>query len=416
MNFSPKNPVSMISTFSVVLIFTSVKELYEDLKRYCCDKEVNDKDTFIFNPDSNSYELRKWKNILPGDIIKINKNESVPADILLLKSSNPSALCFIDTMNLDGENNLKEKVCINFKKNSKVIDYSDFNGYLTCDYPNEILEKWDCSFFVKARPILCSIKNLLLKGSILKNTEFIEGIVIYTGHNTKIMKNAKKPPIKISNVLHLMNKLLISVFVFQLLICVSFSILYIFWIERNEEKINYLLKYGRQFHLEEKQGNLSNFVVSFFTFLIAYSHLIPISLYVTLEIVKIIQSVLIRNDVKMIDPVSKKNSFAKTSDLIEELGQIQFVFSDKTGTLTRNEMVFKKCSISNQVYSDIDKVASIPSNSDNSSSQIQQILNKSVESKEKKLVWDFFTVCCLCHSAYIDESEGKRVYQVLYSL
>ena len=118
----------------------------------------------------------------------------------------------------------------------------------------------------------------------------------------------------------------------------------------------------------------------------------------------------------MIDPVSKKNSFAKTSDLIEELGQIQFVFSDKTGTLTRNEMVFKKCSISNQVYSDIDKVASIPSNSDNSSSQIQQILNKSVESKEKKLVWDFFTVCCLCHSAYIDESEGKRVYQVLYSL
>jgi phospholipid-transporting ATPase len=411
MNFSPKNPVSMISTFSAVLIFTSVKELYEDLKRCYCDREVNEKDTKIYNPDSNSYELKKWKNILPGDIIKINKNDSVPADILLLKSSNPSAICFIDTINLDGENNLKEKLCINFKKKLKVIDYSVFNGYLTCDYPNEILEKWDCSLFIKARPILCSIKNLLLKGSILKNTEFIEGIVIYTGHNTKIMKNAKKPPMKISNVLHLMNKLLISLFIFQLLICISFSILYIFWIESNYEKINYLLKYERGFHLEEKEGNLSNFVVSFFTFLVAYSHLIPISLYVTLEIVKIIQSVLIRNDIKMIDPVSNKNAFAKTSDLIEELGQIQFVFSDKTGTLTKNEMVFKKCSISNQVYSDLDKVVLKPSNSDKG--PIQQILNKSVESIEKKLIWDFFTICCLCHSAYIDDSEGKRVYQVL---
>lgn len=87
-----------------------------------------------------------------------------------------------------------------------------------------------------------------------------------------------------------------------------------------------------------------------FVFLVAYSHLIPISLYVTLEILKLLQATFIRNDKDCYYRELKKAANVKCSDLIEELGQVEFVFSDKTGTLTQNVMVFRKCSINSVIY------------------------------------------------------------------
>lgn len=73
--------------------------------------------------------------------------------------------------------------------------------------------------------------------------------------------------------------------------------------------------------------------------------MIPISLYVIIEMLKLIQSKLINNDIKMFfaDPDDMSLVLCRNSDLIEELGQVEFIFSDKTGTLTQNKMEFKKC-------------------------------------------------------------------------
>ena len=66
-----------------------------------------------------------------------------------------------------------------------------------------------------------------------------------------------------------------------------------------------------------------------------------------------LQSLVIAYDYKMYDFNAQKSAIARTSDLIEELGQVEFIFSDKTGTLTQNEMVFRKCGINNKIYGEI---------------------------------------------------------------
>lgn len=98
-------------------------------------------------------------------------------------------------------------------------------------------------------------------------------------------------------------------------------------------------------------GGLTWFL-NLLTFQVAYSHLIPISLYVIIEMLKLSQAYLIGKDAQMYDKETQQYGLCRNSDLIEELGQIDFVFSDKTGTLTQNKMIFKKCSINNVVYGD----------------------------------------------------------------
>ncbi len=91
---------------------------------------------------------------------------------------------------------------------------------------------------------------------------------------------------------------------------------------------------------EDKYPGFDNFVIKMLTFWVAYSHLIPISLYVVLEIIKLAQAYLIKKDVKLYDPATGFSE-CRNSDLIEEMGQVEFIFSDKTGTLTCNIMEFK---------------------------------------------------------------------------
>lgn len=134
---------------------------------------------------------------------------------MILYSSNESGVVYVDTMNLDGETNLKEKNSLIEEFDERKI--SQLNGEIRTDLPNENLDKWDARLFFKnksQKPLIGSIKNLLLRGCYVRNTNFGIGIVIYTGMNTKIMKNLKKPPHKVSNIMRLMNKMLYSVFIF----------------------------------------------------------------------------------------------------------------------------------------------------------------------------------------------------------
>ena len=226
----------------------------------------------------------------------------------------------------------------------------------------------------------------------MKNTEFIYGVVVYTGHYTKIMKNNKNRPIKKSSVMNLMNKLLYSLFIFQLCVCLFFSLCHLYMDD----------KYKLKNHLKENQ--FRHYFKQFLTYLVAYSHLIPISLYVSIEIVKLIQGLLIYYDNFIYDYETGRPANSKTSDLIEELGQVQIIFADKTGTLTRNEMIFKKCSINNKIYTDIAE----------GSFSIKEILREKLfMDNEKKSIIDFFTICCVCHSAFIQKNEKNFEYNVL---
>jgi magnesium-transporting ATPase (P-type) len=234
---------------------------------------------------------------------------------------------------------------------------------------------------------------------------------------------------KVSNVMKLMNKLLYSVFLFQFILCLFFSFSFIIWQNSKKDFLPYLIKYDKEFELIKPTASFGDLIAKFFTFYVAYSHLIPISLYVAMELVKLIQGMLINFDTGMIDPFTKIPAISRTSDLIEELGQVRFIFSDKTGTLTKNEMEFKKCFINNVIYgnelSNDQKEFALDQEVENGILENYNICgdkrayfilkNKNMSQKmDRKLINDFFTIMAVCHSAYLDIKKDTILFQVKY--
>jgi len=255
----------------------------------------------------------------------------------------------VDTKDLDGETNLKEKMVNAEFLRFTEKELSEISGVIKCDMPNEYLDSWEGNIFSDNLKISASaiIKHLLLKGSILKNTEYVIGLIVYCGFNTKIMKNAKNPRIKMSYVMKTMNFILKTVFLFQITCCTLFSIAYLIFTDEKEDSL-------ASYIISSHEITIRTFVIKFFTFIVAYSHLIPISLYVAMEIVKIFQTWFIYYDNIIYDYEFQKPTYARTSELIEELGQVEFLFSDKTGTLTVNKMEFKSCFIGGVLFGDFE--------------------------------------------------------------
>lgn len=214
------------------------------------------------------------------------------------------------------------------------------------------------------------------------------------------MLNSKEAPSKMSNVLKKMNKMLYTVFAFQAAICIIFAALCINWGVNNVEKHLYL---G-----ENSQPVAADFFLQALTFLVAYSHLIPISLYVALEVVKLVMAYLISQDLDLYYEPDDRPALSRTSDLIEELGQVEFLFSDKTGTLTCNVMELKKCSINGLFYGDADICFwDCP--------KINDILFNRPENDDDRIAAEkFFTMLAVCHTVFpaqgSDNSEEKPVY------
>jgi phospholipid-transporting ATPase len=405
--FSPKEPISMIGTFAFVLIATMIKEAIEDYNRYKQDRASNNRDVWVLK-HGNWSQVKCW-TLIPGDIIKVVKDEEFSADTVVLQSRNETGYCYIDTKNLDGETNLKEKASIEQFKGIEEGGLSHIHGYIDCEAPNENLTSWKGVVNFEDRDFVADLRNIILKGCILKNTEYIVGVVVYSGKNTKIMKNSKAPRQKVSKLLIVMNKLLYSVFIFDLLICAIFGYLNLKWDNNYSAKYTYIYTNN-----SSNSSEVSKFFTNFLTFFVAYSHIIPISLYVALEVVKIVQGFLIYFDDDIFDFTIDKPAACRATDLIEELGQVEFIFSDKTGTLTQNSMVLKKIYINGKVYGnnqDEDPNKQFTINGDIG-------INRKLKSEDKddvvdkKMINDFLYLLSLCHAVFPEANkEGKIIYQ-----
>jgi phospholipid-transporting ATPase len=409
MSFSPKQPSSMVGTFAFVLFCTMVKEAIEDYSRYKQDSQSNNKYvTKLYR--GNWIEVKCW-SLRPGDIVKVKKEEEFSADTIIIKSSSDTGYCFIDTKNLDGETNLKDKCAIEEFKDVNENNLSNIHGSIDCERPNENLTSWEGVVVYNKNQIYASLKNLILKGCTLKNTDYVIGILVYCGHNTKIMKNSKRPRQKVSKVLLTMNTLLYSLFIIDIFICIIFACFSFAFVRNNAPNYKYIFPNYDPNALENYPIVL--FGYAFLTFFVAYSQIIPISLYVALELVKIIQGFLIFYDAEIYDLDLKKPATCRTTDLIEELGQVEFIFSDKTGTLTQNSMVLKKCFVNNKIYgmNQTEKEdCKFTINGDLTAAHKIQSDNYD-DKKDKQKLEDFFFLLALCHNVFPEKTDKGVVYQ-----
>ncbi|KAM7268641.1 hypothetical protein ACFE04_010807 [Oxalis oulophora] len=357
LSFTPLSPYSAVSNvlpFVVVVGVTMGKEIVEDWRRKQQDHEVNNRLVKVHSGDG-IFENTKWKHLRVGDIVKVEKDQFFPADLILLSSSFDDAICYVETTNLDGETNLKLKQSL--EATSKLVSDSDFQNFKTaiirCEDPNANLYSFVGSLEFEEQNYPLSPQQLLLRDSKLRNTDYIYGVVIFTGHDTKVLQNSTPPPSKRSRVEKRMDK--IVYFLFLVLFFVSLIGSIFFGIATSEDiqdgkmKRWYLRPDDTTVYYNPDNAPLAA-VLLFLTALMLYGYLIPISLYVSIEIVKVLQSVFINQDREMYHEETDKPARARTSNLNEELGQVDTILSDKTGTLTCNSMEFIKCSVAGISY------------------------------------------------------------------
>lgn len=334
---------------TIVILISMFKDFLEDHKRWASDREENESQTQALT--MVDFVKMEWLKLKVGHIVKVQTDEYIPADLILLATSNQSTgLCFVETMSLDGETNLKQKEPPEALR--KMIGMASLGQWLAnknitlnSENPNPVLFSFKGSLIVEQQKIPLNENNLLMRGTKLKNISWAIGIVCFTGHDTKIMMNNVKAKEKRSLLEIQMNLYIVVVFICLVMFCLVAAVLYIVWIQQWEKDLNYL---------DLKARNLvSQFFIRFCNWILIFSNFVPISLLVTVETVKFVQAIFMSKDYQMetVGPDGVPVGIVvQSSNLNEELGLIQYIFTDKTGTLTCNDMVFKRLLVGDVEY------------------------------------------------------------------
>ena len=346
-NISPTNRYTTIGPLIIVLLVSAGKELIEDFKRKNSDKSLNHSKARVLR--GSNFEDVRWVSVKVGDIVRVESEEPFPADLVLLATSEPEGLCYIETANLDGETNLKIKQAIPETANLvSSSELSRLSGRVRSEQPNSSLYTYEGTLTMSAgggeKELPLAPDQLLLRGATLRNTPWIHGIVVFTGHETKLMRNATATPIKRTHVERLVNVQILMLVAILIILSIISSVGDLIIRATAHQKLSYLFV--------EDTGVAKQFISDIFTYWVLYSNLVPISLFVTIEVVKYYQALLINSDLDIYYDRTDTAAICRTSSLVEELGQIEYIFSDKTGTLTCNQMEFKQCTIGGIQYAD----------------------------------------------------------------
>ncbi|CAM9001167.1 unnamed protein product [Rhodiola kirilowii] len=444
MSFTPLAPYSAVSAILPLIVVvgaTMVKEAIEDWKRRQQDVEMNNRMVKV-HCGEGVFENTEWKNLRVGDIVKVEKDEYFPADLLLLSSSYEDGICYVETMNLDGETNLKIKQGLEVTALLQDdTNFRDFKALVKCEDPNANLYTFVGNVECEEQQYPLSPQQLLLRDSKLRNTEYIYGSVIFTGHDTKVLQNSTDPPSKRSKIEKKMDSIIY--FLFGVVSLMAFVGSIGFGITTREDLNNAVMK---RWYLRpddttvfyDPKRSAAAAVLHFLTAIMLYSYLIPISLYVSIEIVKVVQSIFINQDIQMYYEETDRPAHARTSNLNEELGQVDTILSDKTGTLTCNSMEFIKCSVAGTAYglsaTEVERTMTRRRESllghdmvdERKPSGSQPSLIKGFNFKDNRVMngnWvhqpradviqNFFRLLAICHTAIpdVDEVTGRVTYE-----
>jgi len=459
-DWSPKDWKSKVFPFSLVLFWTALKDLYEDMGRRRDDTLENMQTTHRFNIITKAFEEIHWKDVLVGDTILVMCDEGFPADMILLRAAGGND-AFISTMTLDGENNLKERrapiICDWFcletptpqhlapddKPSVPEIchDHSERSDSQKRERPTLMAAELDAVNFlhrvhvaclelqlgppevalskVKAtmsseytmEPANCTDINFLPRGCVLRNTSWILGTVVYAGDETKTRLNMVQSPGKFSNMQVYLNSCVWGLLGLLMIIVLSATSIAV---AMQDKPFSFCC-------------DKDSWIWRLCSYTITFYHIVPLSLYINFEVMKLVLGYQVNTDKQMYDAETQKGAVARTADLIEEMGQIDFVFSDKTGTLTRNEMVFARCCIKgidpgdfrHGFASAFTSACSEPQDTTTAKAEndvpegidfVKRLLSSdqpSEESSKKDAFW-FFSCLAVCHSVQVAGSQQEN--------
>uniref|UniRef100_A0A8C4EMZ9 Phospholipid-transporting ATPase n=2 Tax=Dicentrarchus labrax TaxID=13489 RepID=A0A8C4EMZ9_DICLA len=370
---SPTGRYTTLVPLIFILTVAGIKEIIEDYKRHKADNTVNKK---------------KTTGIICVCVCVCVSLQYFDATLPLLHSE-PQAMCYTETSNLDGETNLKIRQGLPLTAGAQTLE----------------------DLMALSGPPL-GPDQVLLRGAQLRNTQWVAGIVVYTGHDSKLMQNSTKAPLKRSNVERVTNMQILVLFGILLVMALVSSVGAAIWNREHTEDACWYLS---------RAGDIStNFAYNLLTFIILYNNLIPISLLVTLEVVKFTQALFINWDVEMYYSETDTPAMARTSNLNEELGQVKYLFSDKTGTLTCNVMHFKKCTIAGITYGSVLSlfflffcrfILSFYTNNSTEFDDPTLIQNIEKNHPTSPQICEFLTMMAVCHTVVPEREEDQIIFQ-----
>jgi phospholipid-transporting ATPase len=337
---APISPYTAVLPLVFVVGVALIKDGYEDYLRHLADSRANSITAHVVRRQADGkYKLVDVPSadVEVGDIIKIMLGEEIRADVLLLSSSLTESQGFIDTCNLDGETNLKNRKGVEATWQLNTVEaLVDSHLELKTGAPDPGLLHWNGMISVRGHDTAVGLDQFLYRSAVLRNTDWIWGMVVYAGVDTKMFRNLQEKPPKMSSLDEKLNKLILSVLIFQVSFLIILASLGLAWAGNNKSHW-YALQYIT------KQSGIELWIYRFLSYFILLSYMIPISLFVTIELCKVAQAKLMSYDSGMFEYMNGKwnGCIPNTSNLNEQLSQVRFIFSDKTGTLTENVMTYK---------------------------------------------------------------------------
>ncbi|KAG1855055.1 hypothetical protein C8R48DRAFT_609418 [Suillus tomentosus] len=412
--FSTISPGLVIIPILIVLCITAIKDGYEDVKRHQSDRHVNHSQVRVLaggdwvNPNLNGRKSRTfvrgivprrrpkrqdveagsttkqdpdieydradsmeevehhmfgdagenirphwhktmWEDIRVGDFVKIMNDEPIPADLLICATSEDENVAFVETKNLDGETNLKSRnACPALTDlHTAASCVSTLNPFtIDCDRPDTNMYRFNATVTRNGEKSSVDVQTVLLRGTVLRNTDWVIGVVLFTGAETKIVLNSGGTPSKRSRVEKQINPQVLANLAILAIMAVVCGIA-----DSQIEAVQYAEGAPWLYGDDVSNDNPRiNGLITWAFALITFQNIVPISLYISIEFVKTCQALFIYFDYDIFYVKKNQPTIARSYNLSDDLGQIEYIFSDKTGTLTQNSMVFRECSIAGTVY------------------------------------------------------------------
>ncbi|KAH7641796.1 phospholipid-transporting atpase iib-like protein [Dermatophagoides farinae] len=312
--FIPALAVGPIFTYwaplGFVLGVTLIREMVDDLLRYKRDKAVNSQ-FYMKLTSTNGTQAIPSAKIRVGDIILVGKDQRVPADMIFLRTSEKNGACFIRTDQLDGETDWKLRLALTTTQElDNNEDIFELDAVVNVEEPRRDIHSFVGKFvnISNGKEVPLSIENTFWANTVVASGTAI-GIVIYTGPETRSMMNNNEPRSKVGLLDYEVNEL--TKLLFAAVVILAFAMICL-------------------------KGFSAYWYIYWFRYVLLFSYIIPISLRVNLEMGRVVYCQMIQRDMEI------AGTLARTTTIPEDLGRIAYLLTDKTGTLTKNEMIFKK--------------------------------------------------------------------------